>query len=266
MTTVYLNLPLQTSFEICTDCDEIVDLIYLKFGSYADATPSSCTNQKISIRKGLDTYFFDTDNLSFTTNSPVTTIDKYSFENTVYDESILALHGAAVEYNGYCHLFLGATTSGKTTLTSYLTSNGFGYLTDDCILLDRSDFKIHPFSTPIHLREGGLEVLKRYNSAPKNIQKLEEPPALLRYLYTPDNCVHHPIPLKSIYFIRRTDDENRVADMPTTERITELLKSPITPYEITKEYLSFISRIAKSDCKRLFYSDMNFVKDVIING
>ena len=188
------------------------------------------------------------------------------FDNTVYDERILALHGAAVEYDGYCHLFLASTTSGKTTLTSYLTSNGFGYLTDDCILLDRSDYKIHPFTTPIQLREGGLAILNQCNSVPKDIRKLDEPPALTRYVYTHEGCVHRPVPLKNVYFIKLTEGENYLSDMSTTERMTELLKSPITPYGITKEYLCFISRLAKTNCQRLFYSDMNFVKDVITNG
>ena len=63
-------------------------------------------------------------------------LDEIIFDNTNYDRRIFALHGAAVEWKGKGYLFLAATASGKTTLASYLTSQGFGYITDDCILLD----------------------------------------------------------------------------------------------------------------------------------
>ena len=93
--------------------------------------------------------------------SGILAIDEIISNNTEYDNSIFALHGAAVEWNGKAILFLASTTSGKSTLTSYLTKNGFGYITDDCILLDRTSCDIHPYSTPIYLRDGGLEILKR---------------------------------------------------------------------------------------------------------
>ena len=87
-------------------------------------------------------------------------LDEIIFDNTNYDRRIFALHGAAVEWKGKGYLFLAATASGKTTLASYLTSQGFGYITDDCILLDRVDFQVYPCHTLLHLRDGGVDVLK----------------------------------------------------------------------------------------------------------
>ena len=51
--------------------------------------------------------------------------------------------------------------------------------------------------------------------------------------------------------------------MNTTEKITALLKSPITEYEIGGIYLSFISKLSAIPCKRLYYSNMDFVAEVI---
>lgn len=53
--------------------------------------------------------------------------------------------------------------------------------------------------------------------------------------------------------------------MNTTEKITALLKSPITEYEIDGSYLSFISKLSAIPCKRLYYSNMNYVAEVIKN-
>ena len=53
--------------------------------------------------------------------------------------------------------------------------------------------------------------------------------------------------------------------MTTTEKLAELLHSPITPYPITSEYLKLLSRLAKEDCVRLKYSDMAYAAEVIQN-
>lgn len=177
------------------------------------------------------------------------------------EKDIHLLHGAAIEWQRRAYVFLAPTTSGKTTLASYLTSNGFGYITDDCILLDKTNFYIHPNTTPIHLRNGGLDILKQYNAEPMHVKHINE-----RYVYTPNNCITDALPISKIYFIKRTENENKVVQMNTITRITELMKSPIQEYQVTSEYIKFISHLAKFDCQYLLYSDMNYVAEVIKNG
>ena len=174
------------------------------------------------------------------------------------------MHGGAVEYKNGAYLIVAATTSGKTTLTSYLVSNSFGYITDDCIILYRESFKIYPFTTPLHLRKGGYNALKALGCAPENYVFLDSV-SIKRYVYTPNNSVSKPLPLKKIFFITRTEDTNILEEMNTTEKITALLKSPITEYEIDGSYLSFISKLSAIPCKRLYYSNMNYVAEVIKN-
>lgn len=244
--------PLQTSFAFVLNDFSAIEQLKIKYGNYlteaddvtADVVTVDCT--------------------SFA--APVTAIDRYVFDHTAYDESVLALHGGAVEWRGEAYLFLAATTSGKTTLTSYLTSCGCGYVTDDCILIDRSDFCVHPFTTPIQLRDGGLEVLKRYQAVPEGLALLEEGDALRRWVYTPENRVKEELPLKRIFFIERTEHENAVINMTTTERMTALMKSPITNYTITGDYLRLLSCLAKVECHVLRYCDMRYVKELIQNG
>lgn len=97
---------------------------------------------------------------TYDTESPLMDIHRQLFEHASYDRSVLALHGAAVAWKGRAVALLAATGSGKTTLTSYLTANGYGYLTDDCVLIDRETLVVYPSVTPLHLREGGVEVLR----------------------------------------------------------------------------------------------------------
>ena len=241
---------MQNACRILLNSTQSIRPFQLKYGTYFEAEPP------------LDiTPTHDVDVSASTT--PLYDIDRYLFEHATYDESIYALHGAAVEWHGKAYLFLAATTSGKTTLTSYLTSRGFGYLTDDCILLRRSDFYVHPYATPIQLRDGGLEVLRAYDTIPKHLELLEEPNSWRRFVYTPSHCITEPLPLARIFFIQRTEDENTLIPMKSTERMTSLMKAPITNYRVDGDYLRLISRLAKVDCHILRYCDMNYVKELI---
>ena len=263
MLTIAIHAPFQTSFTIKTNCKELANAIVIRHGKYAT---KSTTQTDITIiaekeQSGYSIYF----NGNFVkTNAPLKKIEDIMYDNRKYEETIFAVHGGAVEYNNGAHLFIAATTSGKTTLTSYLSSNGFGYITDDCILIDRNNFNVYPFNTPIHLRKGGYEVLDNLGVAPKAYDFLDDI-SIKRYIYNPQNCITHSLPLKRIYFIERVKNYNLLEDMSTTGRITHLLKSPIVEYKLNSSYLSFISKLAKIPCSKLYYSDMKFVAEVIKN-
>ena len=266
MKTLFLIPQYQTTCTVKTNCALLEKQLMLKYGSYLSLS-SAPTDYTIRATKTENNYTIETPTENFESDSPLHEIDKFLFDHTEYDPHILALHGAAVEWKGKCHLFLAATTSGKTTLTSYLCQKGFGYLTDDCILLDRQSLCVHPFATPIQLRSGGVDVLKRYNALPSKLERLEEGNTLLRYVYTPSNIPSKAVPLANLFFIERTDDENALMEMSTTERITGLMRSPITNYPITGDYLRLLSNLSKSiPCYRLRYHDMNYVKELIQNG
>ena len=250
--------PFQTTFNITTNCNELIRLLKLKYGKYMIAfCQSNDTKNIVTVKKG-HLYDIEFENKIINSESGILAIDDIIFNHTVYDKTIFALHGAAVEYNGKAYLFLASTTSGKTTLTSYLTSNGFGYITDDCILLDRKTFEVYPYNTPIHLRDGGVEVLKRFNALPSQLEILDDG-YIKRYIYTPKNSVDKSLPVEKIFFINRTEKDNILEDLDTTSRMSSLMHAPITVYTITPEYLKFISSLSKTNCCKLCYCDMDFV-------
>ena len=251
----------QPNFKISGDDKELFALLRLLYSPFIDENPIDGTYD-IEITKCGNDYTIKHNGAETVTNMPLVEIDRIFFESTVYDNSILALHGAAVEAQGKAYLFLAATTTGKTTLTSYLTSAGFGYITDDCILIDREKLTVFPFNCPVKLREGGLEVLTRIGKTPRNLRHIDDA-FVQRYLYTPQNCVVQPLPLGSIYFIERSETENMLVSLSTNEKMSELLKSPITLYQTSPQYLKLLARLVKFGCNRLVYRDMNFVADII---
>lgn len=264
MKLLSLKMPYQAEWIIETDCLEIFSKLEMKYGKYVSEC-KECGRSDIKIFKNDGTdYTVTIEDSIIRTARPIFHLNRFLFDNPSYDDNVLALHGAAVEWEGKCYVFLASTTTGKTTLTSYLIHCGCGYLTDDCVLLDRRSCKVYPFSMPLHLREGGLNVLKKNNALPKNLSELFERDGICRYVYTPQNTVECAIPLGEIFFLERTEKENAVLPMYATEKLTALLQSPITVYPITAEYLRFLSELCKSYCKRLKYCDMNFVKEEIM--
>lgn len=263
MLKINIMPPCQTGFTVETDCSKLANSLILKHGKYAKAD-NNADFTITAIKKG-EMYEIAFGEKKITTKLALRTVEDIMYENRKYDESIFAVHGGAVEYNNGAYLIVAATTSGKTTLTAYLSSRGLGYITDDCILINRESFEVVPFNTPIHLRGGGYDVLCNLGCIPKETQLLDDV-SIKRYVYTPDKCVTRPLPLKKIFFINRTSDTNEIREMSTTEKITALLKSPITNYEMNGNYLAFISRLAKVTCQELYYSDMSFVYEVIKNG
>lgn len=264
MFTLRIAFPKQTVFTVKTDCENLLNLLRLKYGHYVSSLDYRDENTIIATKSGVKYKVLFNDERYYTEYC-MKQIDDIMYEYGQYDDSVYAIHGGAVEYNGGAYLIIASTTSGKSTLTSYLTSSGCGYITDDCILLDRESFMVCPFTTPIHLREGGYNVLKGIGCAPENIVFLDDI-YIKRYVYTPPNLVNGSVPIKKIFFITRTENENCVLSMNATERMIELLKSPIKEYKLDAGHIGFISELAKTPCERLYYKDMNFVLEVIKNG
>ena len=261
----YFIPPFSAAFQLQTNCPVLINLLCLKHGQYLTETPTMTSHTITALRQGSTcNYEISHGDTHFVTANPLYAVEDIIYHHRDFLEKVLALHGAAVTDGNYAHIFLAATTSGKTTLTAYLIHSGFDYITDDCVLLDREEFSIHPFTTPLHLREGSLEVLKRYAVLPKALTYLEDE-IFARYVFTPDNCVTASLPLGGIFFLHRTEERNALEEMSLTDRITGLLHSPITAYPMSKEYLIFISRLAKFPCYRLYYSDMNYVKELLQN-
>ncbi len=165
-----LKMPYQSERIIGTDDPELLSHLKKKYGVYIvdcdrqEGIPDICIDNKEG-----NIYAVTIEGTVSITSHPVSCLDGYLFEHPSYEASVFAMHGAAVEWKGKSYAFLAATTSGKTTLTSYLVHRGFGYMTDDCVLLDRQTHMVHPFSTPLHLRRGGVEVLERYGALPEDL-------------------------------------------------------------------------------------------------
>lgn len=264
MRSFLLQMPYQTTWRIEADCPRVIALLGMEYGGYiTEVEVGGMADFCIGEGEGAD-YEIRVGEEFYHSEAPVHFLSRYLFEHPTYAPEVLAWHGAAVEWQGRAYVFLAATTTGKTTLTSYLVHSGFGYLTDDCVLLDRAELKVHPFSTPLHLREGGVAVLRDRGALPEILVCFEEKQGLCRYVYTPKTCVKQSLPLGEIFFLTRTESENALLPISSNDKLAALLRAPITEYPVTGDYLRFLSSVGKCYGKRLKYADMDFVKEVIM--
>lgn len=265
MKIVTIAGPCQTVYEVHTNCGELLRSLRLQFGRYLLEGGNSSGLRIDAVKEG-SLYRVGFGGEERETDRPLLEIDDIFFTHTRYDEKVFAAHGAALEWKGKAYLFLAATTSGKTTLAAYLVSRGLGYITDDCILIERETRRVIPYCMPMHLRQGGLEVLRGRGFLRRELPYMEEG-GNRRYAYMPENCVEQPLPLEKIFFITRTEGENSLLPMGVNEKTAELMRSPITEYAVTGEYIRFLSRLAReTECFRLRYADLEFAAEVVENG
>lgn len=263
MFQLLIKKPFHATVSVITNCPLLVTQLKMKYGPYIFEGTQDGTSLLIKAIRTKTEYELLFNEHFCRVNSAYQEIEQILFETSKYDDHIFALHGAAIEWRDMAYLCLAPTMSGKSTLTSFLVNQGFGYLTDDCILLDRNNFLVYPFSTPIQLRNGGIEILReKYSDSMFDVQSWSDGISE-HYAHLPHNIIETPVPLAKIFFIKRTDSENKVIYMDSVERLTSLLKSPITKYEICGSYLRSLVKLVEFDCSMLFYHDMDYVAHVI---
>ena len=252
-----VTLPFRTPFSIMTDCTEFAQLLPLEFGQYA-AKASSPLKNHVEITKASGEYRFSSPVNTSVVKDPMLALTSFIYSSIPFAESVLPFHGAALSYGGKAYLFLAPTCGGKTTLAAYLLHCGCGYLSDDCILVDKATLHVHPSATPLHLREGGYAVLQKLHAQPAETYSLKTPRDM-RIAYTPENTVQTPLPIGGIYFINRSETENSAVSLSAKERVEILLASQ-TVYKMD---LKTIISLAGYNCQRITYSDMHYVFDIL---
>ena len=261
MNRYLIKLPYQNEFLIISNVENLYEDLTLKYGRYATVCYEDINiYNTIKAYSEENKYTVKYQNKVYHVPSVIQVIIELIGKDRKYDESVYAMHGAAIEKDGEAYLFLAPTGTGKTTLTAYLTLNGFNYITDDCILVDKTDLTVSPCSTPIQMRSGGFEVLQsnipNFNVELKQVSD--------RYALFPTNCVKNSMPVKEIFFINRTDT-NEIRELPSIEKNQLLLKSSLTEYKLNADILRFISKLSKIKCSELKYKDLDFVLGVLKN-
>ena len=91
-------------------------------------------------------------------------------EEALRRSDAIAIHSAAVGKDGRAIVVVGESGAGKTTLSLQLASDGWGYLTDDVVVLDPRG-RLLPFPKPL-----GIKDADRYTHFERHFAGLVWPP------------------------------------------------------------------------------------------
>ena len=186
----------------------------------------------------------------------------------------LVLHASAVEVGDYSVAFMGESGRGKSTLAASFATNGFRFLTDDGLLLERYDngYQVMPSHPSIRLWDDSQQSLI-------NADVLMAPPvqytSKLRFLAGEDVVFcDQPRPLRRIYFLGTgVSPQLSFERVKPAEALIELVKhSFLLDIEerdmLAAQFDEFSNLVSQPMCYRLDYprryEDLVLIRQAIV--
>ena len=111
-------------------------------------------------------------------------------------------HAAALSRGGRGIMLPGAIAAGKSTLTAWLTVNGFGYLTDELVFVAQGRDEMQPLVRPLNLKRPSRAVLQPWvdwSALSPYLLASDESDLIPPERLNPD-CDGRPLPLGAILF------------------------------------------------------------------
>lgn len=185
----------------------------------------------------------------------VSFLQKYLLENSYTEGGFLTLHGACMIYENKAMIFLADSMIGKSTLSAFLYHKGFGYVTDDRVIVDTNKKVVIPFPKPIMLRPGGKEVLmKRYELDIETMQF--KCGRIFRELLITNVSYNEVIPVKRIYVLSRNEKCDLVeSEIKRENRMDKFLKYNLSIKDLKKT--TEIMQLSEIYMKEICFSDLN---------
>lgn len=189
-------------------------------------------------------------------------IENYIYLTTTVEKSALAIHGAVVAKGSNAFILAGFTRAGKSTLTAYLCSKGFEYLSDDLAIIRKKDLTLISYPRPLQLRQGGAKVLKEYGISPGfcDIIKYGDMERIVIHPTPPKLDSYH---IKAIYFINRTEDKNSITVMDKNKAYVSLLKNQYVYKKLDKDLIKAVHVLMEKGVYSLDYWDMEYVYEML---
>ena len=155
----------------------------------------------------------------------------------------LVFHASAVEIDQYSVVFIAESGTGKSTLAADFATNGYRFLADDCVWLDKqpSGFHVMPWHPSLRIWEDTFETLKPSFT---NIEATKN--SIGKWQLGSSQANTHSAfycgvarPLKHVYFLEtNSTDEIEIKSVTTQEAVIGLLSHRFLLDISNKEVLS----------------------------
>ena len=153
----------------------IVDYLYRDMPESGQAAPHITCRLQEAEQEGNFELYFDGD--LERSNQPEEEIAAYLLDRTCFhladrSQGGLVLHAAGLAWRGRGLLLPGVSGNGKSTLSAWLVSRGFDYLTDELVFIPEDTAQFHGLTRPLNLKNTARELLKEilaYQEKPDDI-------------------------------------------------------------------------------------------------
>jgi hypothetical protein len=182
----------------------------------------------------------------------------------------MELHAGAVLDGRRCIVFPGAPGSGKSTLTAALAARGFGFFSDEVVLLEEETLLVRPVPLSLTIKPGSIAPLSTYYPRLPALPAFRrEDEQQVRYLAPPPESIPHPAapaPCGIVVFPRYDAAAStglRPLDRPEAlQRI--MVECMVLPRLIARSDAASLTRWMRSlDCYELTFSSLSEAVDAV---
>ncbi|MCB9077506.1 MAG: hypothetical protein H6631_07940 [Anaerolineaceae bacterium] len=186
----------------------------------------------------------------------------------------LLFHAAVLRWQGHGLILPGPSGTGKSTLTAWLVSHGFDYLSDELALVPWQTDLIKPFTRPINLKSPARAVLEGVFDFEANKANILTSP--YGYFVPPQQLRFHKpqpeTPLKTIIFPQYCSDSNFEYQLLSKAQAgLALMQTLINARNLPEHGFQEVTRLARQvPAYTLKYSHFDhvaeYIKDVCSSG
>lgn len=228
--------------------DEINDIIENTIFSPHLRYQNNGFNKKYIIQKEKEKYILIKEGKIVNRNRKLHNII-YSLESRIIDDILkankdrLILHSACVIFQESAYLFMGDSGSGKTTISLFLTNQGWEFGGDEFVILDTENYRTTPLIRNVILK--GNPSIRKF--LPRGCREYRISENLI--LINP-NCLKktpeiEPYPVLKAFFLAKSKTIS-IREMSQIEVVQNLLPLIYNPYRLRKKLLSILENLVKT--------------------
>jgi hypothetical protein len=185
----------------------------------------------------------------------------------------LMLHAAAVSWNGKGVLLPGQSGAGKSTLATWLTLEGFDYLSDEMVFIQKSSFTMDGFNRPLQHKRPVAKPLRNAIEGFVNTHRRDEDyfendyGLLIRAEALNPETVFESTDIQVIIFPEyRPEGELTIQKLTPAQASVDLMSSLINARNLEGKGLPEASKLARQiPAYRVTFNNLESIKEEIVS-
>jgi hypothetical protein len=187
-----------------------------------------------------------------------------------HEDWLTILHAGGVTWKGQGIVFPSSGGAGKTTLTAALIQQGFGYINDDVIPLERGSNKLISLPVNLCIKPGSWPILQSFYSQLKHLQSFGRNHVSVKYLPPPRAAITSGVctakylilPRRQSGVVATLEEISPIEGLRAIVEGDSLLPRPLKPGDVE----ALIDWVGSLRCYQLTYDKLLPAVEMIRSG